>query len=80
MKKLRVWTRRGGAALLAALLVLNLTACWSRRELNTLGIVLGTAMDAGSQPDTLTLTAQVVRAGEIRSGTATGVGQRRRPM
>ncbi len=61
---------RATALLLCALLLLNLCGCWSKRELDSLAIVLGTALDMGSQPDTLTLTAQVVKAGEIGSGTS----------
>lgn len=69
-KKARGKGRRAAALLLCTLLLLNLCACWSRRELNTLAIVLATGLDAGNQPDTLELTAQVVKAGEIKSGSS----------
>lgn len=61
--------RRAVALLLCVLLVLCLGSCWSQRELNTLAIVLGTGLDVGDQPDTLKLTAQVVKAAEIGSGS-----------
>lgn len=60
--------------MLCILLILCLCSCWSQRELNTLAIVLGTALDVGDQPDTLTLTAQVVKASELGSGTSTKGG------
>jgi spore germination protein KC len=68
--KKRTEKRRILLLLLLMLLVLNISGCWSRRELNTLAIVLGTALDAGPAPDTLTLTAQVVKAGELKSGSS----------
>lgn len=58
------------AFMLCMILVLNLCGCWSRRELNTLAIVMGTALDVGSTPDTFELTAQIVKAGELKSGTS----------
>ncbi|GEM_PF-167917 len=60
--------------LLCLMLILNLCGCWSRRELNTLGIVLGTGLDVGNLPDTLEMTAQVVKAGEIKSGSSSSEG------
>lgn len=68
--KCRRRARRAAAFLLCALLVLCLCSCWSQRELNSLAIVLGTALDVGNQPDTLKLTAQVVKAADIGSGPA----------
>lgn len=61
---------RATALLLCTALLLPLSACWSRREINTLAIVLGTALDVGPEPDTITLTAQMVRAGELRTATS----------
>lgn len=62
--------RRVVSLILCAGLMLNLCSCWSRRELNTLAIVLATAFDAGDKPDTLSITAQVVKVGEIKSGSS----------
>ncbi len=70
-QKCRKGARRAGVFLLCILLILCLCSCWSQRELNTLAIVLGTTLDVGDQPDTLTLTAQVVKASELGSGTTT---------
>lgn len=60
--------RRAGMIVTCLALLMSLCSCWNRRELSTLSIVLGTALDLGDQPDTLKLTAQVVKAGEIRTG------------
>jgi len=68
LRKYREWVRRVAVLFLCTALILNFCACWNRRELNTLAIVLGTGLDVGNQPDTLELTAQVVRAGEMKSG------------
>ncbi|MDF1495245.1 Ger(x)C family spore germination protein [Caproiciproducens sp. CPB-2] len=73
-RKCQKGARRAGVFLLCILLILCLCSCWSQRELNTLAIVLGTALDVGDQPDTLTLTAQVVKASELGSGTSTKGG------
>lgn len=50
---------------ICVLLASFLTGCWSQRELSKLAIVVGTALDIGDQPDTLKLTAQVVKAAEM---------------
>ena len=71
--------RRAVALLLCVLPVLFLSSCWSHRELNTLAIVLGTGLDVGDQPDTLKITAQVVKAADIASGPKVqsgGAGQK----
>lgn len=73
LKRLRS-ARRAAALLLWVFLVMCLSSCWSQRELNTLAIVLGTALDVGEQPDTLKVTAQVVKASEIGSGSGGGSG------
>ncbi|SBW09173.1 putative Germination protein, Ger(X)C family [uncultured Eubacteriales bacterium] len=61
--------RRAAGLLSCVLLVLCLNACWSQRELNKLAIVVGTGLDVGDEPDTLKITAQVVKASEIGSGS-----------
>lgn len=66
--------RRAAALVLSVALALPLSACWSRRELNTLAIVVGTALDAGEYPDTLKLTVQVVKAAAIGSGPPSNGG------
>lgn len=73
-RKYRRRVRRTAALLLSILPVLCLCSCWSHRELNTLAIVLGTGLDTGNQPDTLKLTAQVVKASELGSGSVSSGG------
>lgn len=70
--KLRKKMLRITAFILCLINVLCLCSCWSQRELETLAIVLGTALDVGDLPDTLKLTAQVVKASEIGSNSSTG--------
>jgi spore germination protein KC len=60
--------RRAAALVLCVLFVLSLCSCWSERELNTLAIIVGTGLDVGEQPDTIKMTAQVVKASEIGAG------------
>ena len=62
--------RRIAMFLLFMLMILCLTACWSQRELYKLAIVVGTALDVGDQPDTVKLTAQVVKASEMGVGSS----------
>ena len=69
MKRWR-WARRAGLMALCVLLCLNTSGCWSQRELNSLAIVLATAFDLGEKPDTLKLTAQVVKASAIKSAAS----------
>lgn len=47
------------------------TGCWDRRELNQLGIVLGTAVDQGENGK-YRLTVQIVNPGAMRSGKSGG--------
>lgn len=67
MKKHAPKVRRAFAAALCIALSLCLSSCWSQKELNTLAIVLATALDAGDSPDTAKMTAQVVIASQIGS-------------
>ena len=61
---------RIAALLLCILMSLCLSACWSQRELNKLAIVVGAGLDVGDQPDSVKLTAQVVKASEIGAKSA----------
>ncbi|HWS29227.1 MAG TPA: Ger(x)C family spore germination protein [Clostridia bacterium] len=65
---------RAAALFICISLCLLLCSCWSQRELNTLAIVVGSALDVGDQPDTVKLTAQVVKPSEIGSGSSSGGG------
>lgn len=70
----RKGARRAAALVLCVLFVLSLCSCWSEQELDKLAIVIGTGLDVGEEPDTVKLTAQVVKASEIGSGPASGGG------
>lgn len=59
--------RRCVSLLLCAALILSLSACWSRRELNTLAIVLGTAFDSGKEANTIQMTTQIVKPGGLKA-------------
>ena len=58
---------------LSLVIVFTLSSCWSRKDLGTLAIVLGTALDKADNPDDMKLTAQVVKPEQIGAG-ATGEG------
>ncbi|WRS27792.1 Ger(x)C family spore germination protein [Oscillospiraceae bacterium MB08-C2-2] len=62
--------RRVAVLLLCVSLILLLCSCWSQRELNSLAIVTGVALDVGDEPDSLKLTAQVVKPGELGAGSS----------
>ena len=59
---------------LCTAVIMSLSSCWSRRELNTLAIVLATALDVGDKPDTVKVTAQIVKPGGIKAGTSSSGG------
>ncbi|MBP8640830.1 MAG: Ger(x)C family spore germination protein [Oscillospiraceae bacterium] len=67
--------RRAALLILCVIVILNLCSCWSRRELNTLAIVLATALDTGERADTIQLTAQIVKPGEIKSNSSSSDDQ-----
>lgn len=60
------WKRKCLAALLIVGLVLT-AGCWSRRELNQLGIVLGTGFDL-SEKGQVEVTAQIVKPDAMKAG------------
>lgn len=49
-----------------------LTGCWSRKELNELGIVLAVALDQDPQSDGILLTAQVVKPEALKQEGSSG--------
>ncbi|RAV03473.1 Ger(x)C family spore germination protein [Paenibacillus sp. YN15] len=69
---LKIWRKRSCAAVLlnCILLISCLTGCWSQRELSNIAIVVGTGLDTSNQPDSLKLTAQVVKASEMGSSAS----------
>lgn len=56
------------------LLVMSLSGCWNRRELDTLGIVMGVGVDKPMEPGKVQVTAQIVKAGEIKLHNKEGGG------
>lgn len=57
--------------LIASLII---AGCWNRRELNTLAIVAGAAIDKGQKPDEIQLTVQVIKPGEMKGPGKDGNG------
>lgn len=54
--------------ILFILILSTLTGCWSRRELNSLAIVLGVGIDVSDNPNQIDVTAQIVKTSAIKSG------------
>jgi spore germination protein KC len=59
--------RRGVSLMLCCAILLSFAGCWGRKELNSLGIVLGTALDLGDKPESLQISAQVVKPGALKN-------------
>jgi len=54
------------------LLIVTLTGCWSRHELDTLAVVLGVGIDKLMESGKVQITAQVVKPGEIKTQSGEG--------
>ncbi|NBJ15501.1 MAG: Ger(x)C family spore germination protein [Dehalobacter sp. 4CP] len=52
------------------MLILPLSGCWSRHELNSLSFVVGVGLDKAEKPGEIQLTTQVVKPGELKSASA----------
>lgn len=63
-------TRTVCTLLVCMLSMLLLSSCWSQRELSSLAIVVGAALDKGEEEDTIKLTAQVIRAADMGGGSS----------
>lgn len=48
------------------LLILSLSGCWNRRELNTFSILMGMGIDKAEEADKVQLTAQIIKASELK--------------
>jgi spore germination protein KC len=59
---------------LCALVIAVLSGCATSRELNELGIVIGVGIDKGDEADTVKITTQVVKPGQVSSGGKSGGG------
>lgn len=62
------------AMILLLLLTIVVTGCWSKRELNTIAIVSGVAVDKITDSKKVRVTAQVVKVGNMTGGGKVGGG------
>lgn len=60
--------------LLIISLVLSLSGCWNRRELNSLAIVMGIGLDETENEDELKMTVQLVDTSSMKSSSKGGGG------
>lgn len=60
--------------LLVVALAFGLSGCWNRRELNSLGIVMGVAIDKTKKEGIIELSAQIVDTSKMQSGSVGGSG------
>lgn len=60
--------RRCACAVALLLMVCGLAACWDRREVDEIAIVLTMAIDAGEEPDSLLVSYEIIDPGGITSG------------
>ncbi|MDD2234428.1 MAG: Ger(x)C family spore germination protein [Desulfitobacteriaceae bacterium] len=63
---------RSSLLVLSLLLVVQLSGCWSRREINQLGFVGAIAIDAIEDSDLLEVTVQLIRPEALSSGAGGG--------
>lgn len=52
--------------IICVLIVLSLSGCWNRRELNTFSILMGMGIDKAEEVGKIQLTAQIIKAGELK--------------
>lgn len=53
-------------------MVLSMTGCWNRRELNTIAIVMGVGIDKGKKAEEIEMTTQIVDTSSMKSGSKDG--------
>lgn len=58
--------------IICLLLILSTTGCWSRREMNTLAIVMGLGFDKPKESGNVQITAQIVKPGGINTSQKGG--------
>jgi spore germination protein KC len=63
MKKINVFK-----ILICIMISLNLTGCWSARELDTIAIVMGVGLDKSKELEQIEMTVQVVNPNKIKTG------------
>ena len=59
-------------AVICILLIMSLSGCWNRHELETLAIVMGVGVDKPKESGKVQITAQIVKPGEIKSSDGGG--------
>ena len=70
-----IYIKTSAAAALISLLLLFSSGCWDTRELNTLAIITGIAIDKTEKPGEIELTAQLGKAAQkSQSGSSGGGG------
>lgn len=57
------------------LIAMNFSGCWNRRELDTLGIVMGVGVDKSIEPGKIKITAQIVKPGGIKQQSKGSTGE-----
>lgn len=55
-------------------IILGLTGCWNRRELNTLAIVMGVGFDKTEESEQIQVTAQIAKPSEMKSAKSNDGG------
>ncbi|HHV64330.1 MAG TPA: Ger(x)C family spore germination protein [Peptococcaceae bacterium] len=58
--------------IVCVLILLSISGCWNRRELNTLAILMGMGIDKAQETGKIELTAQVIKPGELKQEARTG--------
>lgn len=58
--------------IICLLLILNTTGCWSRREMNTLAIVMGLGFDKPEESGNVQITAQIAKPGGLNTSPKGG--------
>jgi len=53
--------------IICVFLVLSLSGCWNRRELDTFSILMGMGIDKAEELGKIQLTAQIVKPGDLKS-------------
>jgi len=59
-------------SLLVFSMLLAVCGCWNRRELDTLGIVMGVGIDKTEKPGQIEMTAQIAKSSEMKTGKGGG--------
>lgn len=76
-KKKENMVRKIVAVLIFIIIMLSSTACWNRRELDALAVVMGVGIDKAQEQEKVLLTAQIIKPAEISTpGGGGGSGEK----